>query len=132
VPKFSGNICALIICAAAVMGTGCNLLGKGDVPAPNIISLSPPSTVAGGQTFTLTVTGSGFVPSSQVRWNGGNRNTTYVSASQLKVVIGFMDIQSPGKADVDVLNEIPQNPSIHVSDSVTFRITMPAPVIDSL
>ena len=51
---------------------------------------------AGAAAFTLTVTGTGFVASSVVRWNGSSRTTTFVSATQLQAAIAAADVASAG------------------------------------
>jgi hypothetical protein len=76
-------------------------------PVPTITSLSPPSATVGGAEFTLTVTGTNFVPSSVVRWNGADRATTYVSATQLKATIPATDLLTAGTAQVTVFNPPP-------------------------
>jgi len=76
-------------------------------PAPIVTSLSPGSVVTGGPAFTLTVNGSRFAANSVVRWNGVNRPTTFVSATQLQASIGAADIASPGTADVTVFTPAP-------------------------
>jgi hypothetical protein len=76
-------------------------------PVPTITSLSPPSVVVGGPQFTLTVTGTNFVRSSVVRWNGADRATTYVSPTQLRAVIPATDILTAGTARVTVFNPPP-------------------------
>jgi hypothetical protein len=86
--------------------------------SPSISSLSPASAVAGGPAFTLTVNGSNFVSGSTVQWNGSNRTTTFVSATQLTAAITATDIQSRGIAQVLVVN-----PGNVASTSQTFTIT---------
>jgi hypothetical protein len=76
-------------------------------PVPTIDGLSPASAVVGGPGFTLTVTGTNFVRSSVVRWNGVDRATTYVSATQLTAVIPATDILTAGTARVTVFNPPP-------------------------
>ena len=67
------------------------------MPGPAVLtSLSPASGPVGGAAITLTVNGSGFVASSVVRWNGANRPTTFVSASQLQAVIDAGDLAAAG------------------------------------
>jgi len=50
-----------------------------DLPVPHgvpaLLALSPSMVAAGSPGFILTVTGTGFVPGSVVRWNGSNRTT---------------------------------------------------------
>src|SRR5207302_273654 len=49
---------------------------------PSITSLAPATATAGTGALTLTVTGSGFVNGSVVRWAGESRTTNYVSGTQ--------------------------------------------------
>src|SRR5439155_17781808 len=65
-------------------------------PTPVLTTLAPSSATVGGAAFTLTVTGSGFVPASTVRWNGAARTTTFVSATQLTAAIPAADLASQG------------------------------------
>ncbi len=48
---------------------------------PSVSAVSPPSLPVGA--FSLSVSGSKFVPGAQVKWNGVPLSTTFVSASQL-------------------------------------------------
>lgn len=76
-------------------------------PAPAVTTLSPASVTAGGGAFTLTVNGSNFVSGSVVRWNGGNRTTTFVSDTRLTAVIPAADIVSVGTGTVTVYTPAP-------------------------
>jgi len=60
-------------------------------PVPVLTSHAPASVTAGAAGFTLTVTGSGFVPGSTVRWDGAARTTTFSSATQLTAAIPAAD-----------------------------------------
>jgi Tol biopolymer transport system component len=96
-------------------------------PPPSITSLSPPSAVAGGPAFCLTVNGSGFISSSQVAWNGSPRqpsaNCSGATATALTVQINAADIANPGSAKVTVTNPAPGGGT---SAPATFTITSPA------
>ncbi len=81
-------------------------LGGGN-PVPVLTSLNPTSATEGGSAFSLTVNGSDFVPGSVVRWNGGDRATTYVSANQLQAAITAADIAAAGSASVTVFSPAP-------------------------
>ena len=85
---------------------------------PTLTTLSPNSAAAGGPAFTLTVNGSNFVNGSVVSWNGANRTTTFVSATQLTAAIPAVDIAATGSASVTV-----QNPGGAVSNPLTFTIS---------
>jgi hypothetical protein len=76
-------------------------------PVPTLTSLNPPSAVAGGATFSLTVAGANFVSSSVVRWNGNPRQTTFVSSTQLTAAISANDIANAGTLAVTVFNPLP-------------------------
>jgi hypothetical protein len=76
-------------------------------PVPVANSLSPNSAAAGSGGLTLTVNGSGFVPTSVVRWNGANRTTTFVSSSQLTATIPASDLTTAGSATVTVFSPTP-------------------------
>lgn len=80
---------------------------KVTVVVPTITNISPPSKVAGTGDFTLTVNGTGFVNgTSTVRWNGSNRTTTFISATQLTAAILSTDIASAGTAAITVANGV--------------------------
>ncbi|HWQ34347.1 MAG TPA: IPT/TIG domain-containing protein [Blastocatellia bacterium] len=101
-------------------------------PAPAITSLSPNSATAGGVQFTLTINGTDFQSGAVVRWNGQNRTTTFVSATQLTAAIPASDIASAGTATVTVLN-----PDSQTSNGAGFTINAaqsgnPAPVMQSI
>jgi hypothetical protein len=53
-------------------------------PPPELTAVSPASVVAGSSQQTLTVAGTGFVPSSVVDWNGTPLTTSWVSGTELK------------------------------------------------
>ncbi len=74
------------------------------VQKPEIISIDPDSKIAGTAAFTMTVNGKGFLPGSKVQWNGQDRPTTYVSATQIKAAIPASDIVLSGTANVQVKN----------------------------
>ena len=96
---------------------------------PILTSLAPTSTPAGGAGFTLTVNGSNFVGTSQVRWNGAARTTTFVNAGQVTAAIPASDIVTQGSAQVTVVNPAPGGAS---SDVLSFTISAPANLVPAL
>jgi hypothetical protein len=72
--------------------------------APTIKLLNPGSALAGGSAFTLTVTGTNFVSSSAVHWNGSARATSFISSTSLQAAITAADISSAGTASITVAN----------------------------
>ena len=91
-------------------------------PLPTITQLTPSSARAGMDGFTLIVTGTNFVQSSVVNWNGSPRSTTYVSTSELRAQITSNDIAMEGTASVTVVNPEPHGGT---SNAATFTITPP-------
>jgi Tol biopolymer transport system component len=96
---------------------------------PSITSIQPSGALVGSGGLTLTVSGRNFTPGSIVTWNGGNRTTTYVSSTQLTATIGSDDLQTPGVAQIAVLNPAPGG---GLSNTVLFSINNPPPVVTSL
>jgi len=76
-------------------------------PKPAAQSLSPASATHGGWNLPVTITGTGFVPGSQVTWNGNSLVAAYVSATQLTIYVPYTDIASAGTAQVVVSNPAP-------------------------
>ena len=90
---------------------------------PTLTSLNPNSVQAGGPSFTLTVNGTNFVSGSVVRWNGSDKMTTFVSATQLMAMITAADIAAPGgMASVTVFNPLPGG---GLSNALPFTINPP-------
>jgi hypothetical protein len=98
-------------------------------PSPTISSISPATAVAGSGGFTLTITGTNFVNSAKVRWNGSDRPTTFVSSTRLEAAIPASDVATAGTANVTVFNPAPGGGE---SGAATFTITNPAPTISSI
>ncbi len=82
------------------------LLAANPVPIINQ-PLVPGTAAPGGNAFSLTVNGTGFVSGSSVEWNGSPRTTTFVSGSQLTAAINAADIAVAGTASVTVVNPAP-------------------------
>jgi hypothetical protein len=76
-------------------------------PAPVITTLAPASLTMGSPDTLLTLTGTGFVPSSVLQVNAGNLPTTYVSATQLKATIPAALMASPGALSITVFTAAP-------------------------
>jgi outer membrane protein assembly factor BamB len=74
-------------------------------PSPvAVTSLTPAGVNAGAPTTVLTVTGSGFLTSSVVQWNGTPLTTSYVSATSLTATVPAADLTSPASVAVTVTN----------------------------
>lgn len=101
-------------------------------PMPSISSLTPASAAVGGPYFTLTVSGTGFLPySSHVLWNNQPLATTYLSPTQLSALVPASDIASSGTANIAVWNQSGSTTS-ETSSSVAFLILGAKPRITSV
>ena len=83
-------------------------------------NLSPSFATAGASAFTLTVSGANFVSGAKVRWNGADRTTTFVSATQLRASVTAADIATQGTVPVTVLN-----PDLGLSNAANFEVRAP-------
>jgi hypothetical protein len=97
-------------------------------PAPSSTTLSPTTTVAGSADLPLTVSGAGFISTSVVSFNGVALATTYVSATQLTVVVPAANLTTPGSYPVVVSSPAPGGGT---SIALAFVVTVPAPTIVS-
>jgi Tol biopolymer transport system component len=62
--------------------------------SPTIDALSPAQITAGWSLgFTLTITGTGFTPTTRVLWNDEIRETHYISATQLRMPVAPSDVR---------------------------------------
>lgn len=73
-------------------------------PAPSIATLDPAGAVTGSGAVNVTIAGANFVPTSVARFDGADRVTTYVSATELTVALIASDTDTGGFYDIDVVN----------------------------
>ena len=97
------------------------------VAAPVLTSLLPDGANAGDPAFLLTVVGSGFVDGAVVRWDGSDRPTTFVSASEVDGTIDASDLAAGKTVQVTV-----RNPGGGISNALAFAIDNPVPTLSSL
>jgi len=95
---------------------------------PGLTSLNPSARIATGPGFNLTVTGTNFVSDSKVRFNGADRPTTFVSATQLTAAISAADIATAGTPNITVFSPAPGGGT---SNALTLTVT-PAPLAPTI
>jgi Tol biopolymer transport system component len=90
-------------------------------PLPAITSLSPSSTAVGVLPTggVLTVNGTNFISTSVVVLNGNTRTTTFVSSTQLTVLLTAADVASNTTISVTVSNP---SPGGGVSSVASFKV----------
>ncbi|MEO8595815.1 MAG: IPT/TIG domain-containing protein [Candidatus Solibacter sp.] len=89
--------------------------------APSITGLNPSTAIAGGPAFTLTLTGSSFVPAAKVYWNGDVLATTSGTTTQLTAQVPATLIATAGTAKITVSN-----------DGTAFSNELPLPIASTL
>ena len=95
-------------------------------PTPEIVALSPSSTVA-GQGLTLTIDGAGFFAGvSVVQVAGQPVPTTFRNSGQLQATVSQAALCPPGPCSVTVLNPPPGG---GVSNSSSLEVTKATPLI---
>jgi len=138
-----GTFCSrwsLLALVAAVLGFigGCSSSSSNSPNAtPTVSTVIPSNVTAGSQSFTLFVTGTGFIEghegASFVYWNNSPRSTVFNTATaQLQATIPASDLVTPGIVEVTVANPTPGGGT---SSAVTFTIEAPqngGPTISSL
>src|SRR5262245_7029411 len=68
-----------------------------------ITSLNPDSAEIGGPPVTLHVIGTGFTNDAVINFNGGDEETTYVSATELTTLVKPSTATTPGSYPVKVV-----------------------------
>jgi hypothetical protein len=99
-------------------------------PIPTLASINPTSAIAGGASFTLTLTGTNFVAGSKVNFGANPALTpTSQTATQLQVTVPAADIATAGSLNVTVTNPVPGGGT---TAAQIFTINNPAPTITTL
>lgn len=115
------------VAVLALAATGCgggSGGGSTEPQPPAVTSLNPATVTQYDEDFTLTVNGSSFTQSAVVRWNGNDRPTQFVSASQLTAHITNGDLQTPGTVQVTVYGG-----SAGTSNAMPLTVQSPVPKI---
>ena len=74
---------------------------------PQIATLSPTSAVAGGDSQSVTLTGTGMTPATVVDFDGNPRVTSYVSNTSVTVNLTTTDLFSAQEAQITAVNPAP-------------------------
>jgi hypothetical protein len=130
---------SLVLCLPLLLAgcgsSGSSMTTPATQPAPQVSSLSPSSAVAGSAGMMLTVSGSNFVPGSEITWQGTEVATLYVSSTSLQTTIPTSSLTSAAIVQVGVEN--PSGEGGTSASTVPFTISAdnspnPAPVLTSI
>jgi uncharacterized protein (TIGR03437 family) len=94
---------------------------------PTISAVSPSTVNAGGNGFSLQVSGTNLVAGTVLRWNGSTRPTVIVDNNHLNATISAADIARVGRIAIDVFNP---TRNAGVSNAVSLAVG-PAPATTS-
>lgn len=99
----------------------CGIAQTNGIPFVSL-PLVPTSVAPGGNGFTLTVNGTGFVSGSVVNWNGVALSTTFVSSSKLTASVPAYSVAAAGTASVTVFSPAPGGGT---SSPIPFTVSAP-------
>jgi trimeric autotransporter adhesin len=116
------SVIALNGSASSGSGTAVNLQVTN--PVPTIATVTPTAALAGTTSPVITVTGTGFVPTTVIQVNGNNRTTTYTSATQVGVTLTAADVSATGSLSLTAVNP---SPGGGTSTAATLTVNNPAP-----
>lgn len=98
-------------------------------PVPVLQSIAPSSVFAEGSAFTVTLTGSAFVATSQVTFAAGAVTSLFDSPTRLTATIPASAISVAGVFDIAVVSP---SPGGGTSASQSFTVNNPAPTVSLL
>lgn len=100
-------------------------------PAPTITSVTPSVEVIAAASPVVTVTGTGFVPSTSIQVNGSARATTFVSSTQVTATLTAADVAAAGTLSLTAVSPTPGG-GTSTAVIVTVSASNPIPVISSV
>lgn len=101
----SGGNLAVVVSNGAVSSTPASL--EVDNPSPTVSSMLPSIELVGATTPVITLSGTGFVPTTIVNVNGYARSTSFISATQVNVGLNSADVAAAGTLALTAVNSTP-------------------------
>jgi hypothetical protein len=98
-------------------------------PAPVLNSINPTSVTTGASGVVLICNGTGFIPTSVIRWNGSPITTAFASSSLVSAIIPTALIPSSASASITVQNPAPGGGT---TPPQTLAIVNPVPTLTGL
>ncbi len=117
-------IVALVACGLASACSEYNTNLSIQTSSSTLAFVSPSTAVVGGQGFTITANGAGFVTGALILWNGTPLTTTLVSGVQLTAPVPASDLTAVGTVQVAV--QIPgsaQSATQNVNNTTTTEVS---------
>jgi len=79
----------------------------GVYPTPSITSISPSIVMAGGPSFTMAIYGTGFTPDTTIKVNSTILTPTYVSQTEVDLLVPSTSIANGGLVSIKAINPTP-------------------------
>jgi trimeric autotransporter adhesin len=98
-------------------------------PLPAVTAVSPAQAPAAQDSLVVRLTGTGFVPATEVRLDGSPRPSRRISPTQVEAVLTADDLSRPGTYD---LTAVSPQPGGGASAAASITFTTPAPVLTTL
>ncbi|MDP9091213.1 MAG: hypothetical protein M3O26_21060 [Pseudomonadota bacterium] len=114
---------------AATDGRGAWMGSPAYQPTPTLTSLNPAQVTIGSPTLPVVLNGTGFTNSSSVTLDSAAIAATYVSSTQLQVMLASTVLSKAGAHTLVVTNPIPGGGT---SAGATFTVAYPSPTITSM
>ncbi len=125
---WTGDLSSFGTTAAATITIGAEVFATANFNVINtpltIGGFSPASAQAGTSGVTLTINGTGFAAGTQVFWNSSFHSSTYISPTQLQVILSAADIATAGGQTVTVQNAASvSGGTCYVFQDATYNLT---------
>ncbi len=102
-----GTFSVIALNGTVTSGSGAAVSLTVNNPAPVISALAPSTEPVGATSPVVSVTGTGFVPTTVIDVNGSARTTTYVSGTQVNVLLNASDVAAAGNLSLTATNGTP-------------------------
>ena len=119
----------VVLNGSSTSASGATVNLEVDNPAPTITSFTPLSFAVASPSATVSVVGTGFVPTTTVNVNGVGRSTTYVSATQVNTILTVADLATSGNLSITAVNSAPGGGT---SAAASLPVNNPVPTITAL
>lgn len=113
--------------ATSASGTAVNLTVNN--PAPAITQLVPATFVSGSAARSISVLGTGFVPTTTIQVNGSARPTTFVTSTEVSVIFATADLATGGTLNVTAVNPAPVGGT---SAAASAAVNNPVPFVNTI
>jgi hypothetical protein len=128
------SLLLFLVLAVGCGGSGSPATSSGGTqnPAPTLSNISPNTRAAGAAALTIVASGSSFINSSVVQWNGVALATTYQSSTSLQAQVPASDLGAAGVASVTVETPAPGGGTSAAQSFTLSPAPNPAPSLASL